>query len=132
MTRINLVPVSELCDAHLLAEHREIKRIPNCILNNKVKLDGNYGEQYTLGKGHVRFFYNKLPWLFLRYGDIHAECLRRGFNVKNYSPVFSEAYNKAINIQIVWWPMKEDVELSRARINEKLAKMKNKKWTVVK
>jgi len=31
MTRINLIPVSELTDEHLLAEHRELKRIPNLI-----------------------------------------------------------------------------------------------------
>lgn len=29
MTRINLVPPEELCDQHLLAEHRELTRIPN-------------------------------------------------------------------------------------------------------
>jgi hypothetical protein len=32
MTRINTgIPPKELTDKHLLAEHREIKRIPNCI-----------------------------------------------------------------------------------------------------
>jgi hypothetical protein len=31
MTRVKLVPVKELYDQHLLAEHREIKRIPNLI-----------------------------------------------------------------------------------------------------
>ena len=31
MTRINCgIPPEELSDKHLLAEHREIKRIPNC------------------------------------------------------------------------------------------------------
>jgi hypothetical protein len=33
MTRINLIPVEELTDQHLLAEHREIKRIPNAVIN---------------------------------------------------------------------------------------------------
>ncbi|HGJ5874346.1 MAG TPA: pyrimidine dimer DNA glycosylase/endonuclease V [Arsenophonus apicola] len=29
MTRINVIPPNELCDQHLLAEHRELTRIPN-------------------------------------------------------------------------------------------------------
>jgi hypothetical protein len=39
MTRINLIPVNELTDQHLLAEHREIKRIPNVILSGRYNLD---------------------------------------------------------------------------------------------
>ena len=32
MTRINVgIPPAELTGKHLIAEHREIKRIPNCI-----------------------------------------------------------------------------------------------------
>lgn len=31
MTRINTIPVQELCDSHILAEIREITRIPNTI-----------------------------------------------------------------------------------------------------
>jgi hypothetical protein len=38
MTRINVVPVTELCDKHLLAEHRELKRIPNRIVKGKFTL----------------------------------------------------------------------------------------------
>lgn len=38
MTRINIVPVEKLYDQHLLAEHREIKRIPNVIKQGKYSL----------------------------------------------------------------------------------------------
>ena len=38
MTRINLINVEELTDQHLLAEHREIKRIPNVISKGKYSL----------------------------------------------------------------------------------------------
>lgn len=37
MTRINVVPPSELCDQHLLAEFRELTRIPNGVLYGKFK-----------------------------------------------------------------------------------------------
>lgn len=48
MTRINLVPPAELCDQHLLAEHRELTRIPNAVLKGKFSLDGQPNE-YKLG-----------------------------------------------------------------------------------
>ena len=38
MTRINLVPPEELCDQHLLAEHRELTRIPNAVAKGKYHL----------------------------------------------------------------------------------------------
>ena len=58
MTRINVgIPPEELTDKHLLAEHREIKRIPNCIAKGKYNMDG-IPDRFKLGKGHVKFFYN--------------------------------------------------------------------------
>lgn len=39
MTRINCgIPPSELTNKHLLAEHREIKRIPNAIAKGKFSM----------------------------------------------------------------------------------------------
>lgn len=83
MTRINLVPPSELCDQHLLAEHRELTRIPNAVAKGKFNLKGQPPD-YKLGEGHVRFFFNKLLFLQKRYAALHEECLARGFNVQNY------------------------------------------------
>ena len=75
MTRINCgIKVEELSDKHLLAEHREIKRIPNVIKSGKANLE-NLPEKFTLGKGHVRFFYNKIGYLASRYSEIYADCL---------------------------------------------------------
>ena len=37
MVIVNVVPVHELCDQHLLAEHRELTRIPNGLLSGKLK-----------------------------------------------------------------------------------------------
>ena len=85
MTRINLVPPQELCDQHLLAEHRELTRIPNAIARGRYHLR-DLPADYRLGSGHVRFFYNKLTFLHARYQALHAECLARGFNVQNIWP----------------------------------------------
>ena len=73
MTRINLVPPEELCDQHLLAEHRELTRIPNAVAKGKYHLKGQPAE-YKLGEGHVRFFFNKLAFLKKRYDALHTEC----------------------------------------------------------
>ena len=41
MTRINVgIPPAELVNQHLIAEHREIKRIPNCIAKGRYNMDG--------------------------------------------------------------------------------------------
>lgn len=80
MTRINVVPAKELCDQHLLAEHRELTRIPNCVNSGKYKLT-DIPNAYVLGTGHVKFFTNKLKWLRIRYDSLHEECLHRKFNV---------------------------------------------------
>lgn len=88
MTRINAhINPLVLCDQHLLAEHREIKRIPNTIRSGKAKLTG-IPDTFSLGKGHVKFFYNKLGYLQNRYNDLYDECIRRGFNVTDYSDCF--------------------------------------------
>ena len=67
MTRINVgIPPAELVNQHLLAEHREIKRIPNCIAKGKYNME-DIPDKFKLGKGHVKFFYNKLLHLKKRY-----------------------------------------------------------------
>ena len=63
MTRINVVPVGELSQLHLVAEYREITRLPKNLtksLSRKAK-EFNMDEippDYVLGKGHVKFFYD--------------------------------------------------------------------------
>lgn len=89
MTRINLVPPKDLHNKHLLAEYRELPRIFALARkwDIKRKSDGDPApdipSEYTLGKGHVRFFYDKLLFCFNRQVSLHAECVRRGFNVKH-------------------------------------------------
>ena len=117
LTRINLLNVEFLTNQHLLAEHREIKRIPNVIKSGKYNLD-NIPSSYTMGTGHVKFFYNKLKYLYERYEYIHRECLNRGFDVTYYGECFdnlpSELYND-------YEPTFQECFISLQRINEKIA-----------
>ncbi|MEX0598582.1 MAG: pyrimidine dimer DNA glycosylase/endonuclease V [Candidatus Paceibacterota bacterium] len=85
MTRINVgVKPSELSRQHLLAEAREIKRIPNVVKSGKYNLD-NQPKEFKLGTGHVKFLYDKLGYLYNRYQEIYKECKVRGYNVTDWS-----------------------------------------------
>lgn len=90
MTRINsAIPVRRLTDEHLLAEHREIKRLPSCYL--KAKTSGalqRIPKKFCLGTGHVTFFLDKFAFSMTRYMTIRKECEERGFNVPDYSPLW--------------------------------------------
>jgi deoxyribonuclease (pyrimidine dimer) len=80
MTRINCgIPVEELHPKHLMAEHREIKRIPNCIKKGKFNMKGQ-PQEFTLGTGHVKFFYDKLLYLRKRYIQLYNRCKALGYN----------------------------------------------------
>lgn len=116
MTRINVVPVSELCDQHLLAEHRELTRIPNCINKGRYNMSGQ-PTQYTLGKGHVKFFYDKLRYLHVRYDELTAECIARGFNPSYNWPIDgvpSELYNDYRSTE-------DAIRINRERIADRIA-----------
>lgn len=118
MTRINLgIPPAQLTNKHLIAEHRELKRIPNAISKGKYNLK-NIPSQFTLGKGHVSFFYDKLGYLKDRYVDLYNECLVRGFNVQNYEASWDGVPQDLMNGYI---PTARDIELIRERIAERLA-----------
>lgn len=85
MTRINAgIAPSKLSREHLLAELREIKRIPNQISRGKYSMKGQPSE-FTLGTGHVKFFYDKCGYLLKRYRALHAEGLERGYNIQDFS-----------------------------------------------
>lgn len=82
MTRINTVPPRVLTDAHLLTEIRELPRVPNLVLKrlrngSPIKPSST---QYTMGGGHVVFFYDKIKYLFERLQELHEEADKRGFD----------------------------------------------------
>lgn len=118
MTRINLVPVDELFDQHLLAEHREIKRIPNTIKSWRYQLDG-IPHDYVLWTWHVKFFYNKLLFLHKRYQLLYKECIKRWFSVQNYNESFMSLPKALYND---YSPTEKSLKLNRKRLEEKYKK----------
>ncbi|MEE6076052.1 pyrimidine dimer DNA glycosylase/endonuclease V [Avibacterium paragallinarum] len=119
MTRINVVPPQELCDQHLLAEHRELTRIPNAVAKGKYNLAGQPAE-YKLGEGHVRFFFNKLQFLKNRYDLLHQECKARGFNVQYFWP---ENLPQDPSLWQYYQPTENALTLNRERIKLRMPKV---------
>ncbi len=121
MTRVNCgIKPAELTDKHLLAEHREIVRIPNCVAKGRYSMKGQ-PKEFKLGTGHVKFFYDKLLYLFKRYQEIYKECVKRGFNVTYFGGAWDNAPKELLND---YKPTKRDKEIIRARIKERLLKSK--------
>jgi hypothetical protein len=119
MTRINIaIPPAELNTRHLLAEHRELKRIPNCVSRGRFNLKST-PKEFTLGKGHVSFFYDKLEYLRKRYEDLYEECMNRNFNVSYYGNAWDDIPSELMND---YTPTQRDEQLIRERIKEKLNK----------
>ena len=117
MTRINVaIPPAELNTRHLLSEHRELKRIPNCVSRGRYNLK-NTPKEFTLGKGHVAFFYDKLEYLRKRYEDLYKECKSRNFNVTYYGNAWDDIPKELMGD---YTPTKRDEEIIRQRIKEKL------------
>lgn len=115
MTRINVgIAPSRLSRQHLIAEHREIKRIPNMVSSGRAVVT-NIPGTFRLGKGHVKFFYDKLGYLLNRYEKIYRECRRRGYNVQDYSTAWDKVPENLMNS---YKPTKQDQALVEARIRE--------------
>lgn len=119
MTRINVaIPPAELTNKHLIAEHREIKRVPNCVSRGRYSLK-NQPKEFKLGIGHVKFFYDKLEYLRKRYEDLYKECKSRNFDVTYFGNAWDNLPQELMNDYI---PTKKDEEIARQRIKERLEK----------
>lgn len=125
MTRISVgVRAIELCDAHLIKERVELVRIPNAVRTGKAVIK-DIPKQFTLGTGHVKFFYDKMGYLHQRYTELTNECIARGFNITDFSDSFEgispslwKNYNETA----------QDRKIVVQRVNERLLGMKNLKY----
>lgn len=122
MTRINTIPPQELSTKHLVAEYRELPRILRLAYNAEQKgyTPETYGipEEFTLGKGHMKFFSNKLIWITRRFDLLVKEMQKRGHKTSFTSleglpaPSNSDWYHD-------WTPTEESKILIRKRIKER-------------
>lgn len=118
MTRINCVPPEELSRQHLLAEWKELPRV--FTLAAKAFREGRRlkaPETYTLGPGHVTFFYRRLGYCRDRFYALRDEMLRRG-----YRPGFEAPPPTDLNDDDWWQPWQPDdqaLAINRQRILER-------------
>lgn len=119
MTRINCVPVEELSGPHLVAEYRELPRV--FALAEKAAARGNLSQPdtYTLGKGHLLFFYTRLEFLARRHAALIEEMKRR-----SYKPTFTGIRREDFpsipdNFWNDWIPTEEALTLNRQRIKDR-------------
>ena len=115
MTRINVIPVEELSNEHLLGENHEITRVYN--LARKAQHEVLRGSKklplyYTMGTGHVLFFYNKLSFISKRYVALNEEMRRRGYSP---DPIPLEILEEGIDRRMFfnYTPTQDALEINR-------------------
>ncbi len=130
MTRINCIPPAELSGPHLVAEYRELPRafalVRAAILRGESPADPRNPTCYTLGPGHIRFFYCRLGYLAKRQASLVREMQARG-----YRPSFADTAQLMQDIPPEWcsdWePTAEAIAKNRARIAERIAQQQTRK-----
>jgi deoxyribonuclease (pyrimidine dimer) len=115
MTRVNVIPVSELSDQHLIAEYHELPRV----IKQNIDIS-NAPQCFVLGTGHMRWARAHWKYTCDRFCNICREMEYRGFNV-NFAPESLYGYmaeQKAGEYTVT----DADIEKNRERIREKYNK----------
>lgn len=112
MTRINCIPVKELEDKYLLAEYREMPRISKAARFPKNK--ELFPNNYKMGTGHVKFFYDKGKYLSNRFDSIVKELKNRGFNLS-----YTNYRQHPTGLNNDWQPTIDDEMINASRIDDR-------------
>lgn len=121
MTRVNAdIPPTNLHRRHLVAELREITMVPAALrrsLRTKLPNDIISGipKNFTLNTNHVKFFYNKLNFLKIRFNKLATEMENRGYRPDRTR---ISAFNGFDNMWYGdWQATNEDNSVVQTRIN---------------
>lgn len=121
MTRINLIPPRQLHYRHLVAEYREISRVYGLARSwNARGRDTKVPSAYTMGKGHVSFFYDKLGFIRERYAELVTEMRRRGYVVNHPEPPMQDIPEDLFGTYV---PTEDAVRINLKRLSESLERM---------
>jgi deoxyribonuclease (pyrimidine dimer) len=114
MVRINLLDPKCLTDQHLVAEYDEMLMLMAYVRKHQ-SLEG-IPDNYCLGKGHIKFFKNKISYLKKRHELLKKEMRRRGFVARKTLNV------KGIGKALVkdWKPNPQDLLIIKKRIKQKI------------
>jgi deoxyribonuclease (pyrimidine dimer) len=114
MVRVNLINPKKLTDQHLIAEYDEILMLFGYV--KKYPELGKIPSKYTLGKGHMLFFKNKLKYLKKRHELIKKEMKKRGFNANK--TIKLNQFNKKLIHD--WRPSSSDKWTIKKRLISKI------------
>lgn len=126
MTRLNVLPAEELNRQMLFAEIRELPRVFTLVKNAQAKGANKWSirkvqpSEYTLGTGHVLYFYTRLKFLADRYEVLCDEWRSRGYNVNQVSrsDLLNGLHNDWMDDYI---PTPEALKINRERITKRLS-----------
>jgi len=125
VTRINVLPVNELNQKEIGGEWKELPRVFTLIKKRIAKgqspSDIKAPSEYTLGTGHVLFFYTRVKFLVDRYHALAEEMLQRGYspNLEMFNDIIDDV---ELSIPREWWgdyiPTQEAIDMNIARMVE--------------
>ena len=111
-----------LTDQWLVAEYRELPMVVGSLRINNWQIKSVLIDKFNLGKGYLNFFKNRLAYLKRRHEEVKKEMARRNFKCDKADIVLDD------NTQIFWndWiPSKEDSNILRQRLIQKLVSNEN-------
>lgn len=116
MVRVNIINPKYLTDQHLIAEYYEILILAGYTRDHCKKhthpVLKDIPKHYCLGKGHMKFFRNKIKYLKSRHEQIRKEMKRRGFNPK----IKMNLKGFRGNLLRSWRPGKQDIKVIQKRL----------------
>lgn len=127
MTRINTIDPQYNTTQNLLAEWRELTRVPNKIKSGRTKLNKALPSSYCIrsddynvgGAGHELFFVARLKWLQSHYEDILLELEKRGYPQTNNWPSEVNKTDYPFLYSMDYTPSKRDYVKCIQRIYER-------------
>jgi deoxyribonuclease (pyrimidine dimer) len=124
MARVNVgLSPKLLSDQHLVAESVEITMITGNLRMNGYKLKTPTPTEFSLGKGHMNFFKDKLGYLHKRLSEVNSEMIRRGFRPGTH--INLEEFPAQLRND--WKPSHKDTKPLRERVADRLLNPKNGK-----
>ena len=124
MTRINTgINPKNLTDQHLIAELRELPRIFTAVAN-RIRENKEFDDippKFTLGTGHMKFFYDKQYYLMDRHNELQIEYFNRYKKIWYFNP---NLVNCSPCVYKDYVPTKNDKKLLIERIMTRITESK--------
>lgn len=124
MTRINVaIKPNNLTDQHLIAELRELPRVFTAVAN-RIRANKNFDDipkEFTLGTGHMKFFYDKQEFLMDRHYELQKEYSKRYKKIWEFNP---NLVNCSPSVYKNYLPTEKDKNLLVDRISTRLTESK--------